>query len=574
MRLRSEKWFEVGTEPTAQHRAALRAMGHLPDAYAGKPIIGIANSWNDLNNCNLPHKHLVEAVKRGVIAAGGFPFEFHTISTAADFMMPSDLLYRNLMAMDVEEMIRAYPVDGVVLLCECDKTCPAQLMAVASANIPSLQLAAGHRSSGWFNGKRITYATDWWQLWDNFQAGKLTDAQWDYIEQNISCSLGGCAVMGTATTMKSISEILGMMLPGTSAIPATHAARTAAAEATGRRIVEMVQEDLRPSHLMTDAAFGNAIMLLGAMGGSTNALIHLTAIAGRLGIPLTLDTFADYLNRVPLLVDLQPSGQANMDDFHHAGGVGAVIYELLPLLNGRCLTATGQSINEVYSQAQTKAPGIIGSLEHPVAQGPTLTILKGNLAPDGAVIKTSACSPELTRHRGQAVVFRDYSDMLARIDQEGVVPNEDAVLVLQNSGPVGVPGMPEWGSLPIPRHLLEKGIRDMVRISDARMSGTGFGTVVLHVAPESAIGGPLALVEDGDEIELDLSHNILTLCVSEEELSRRRAQWRPSASAHHRGYPRLFIDHVLQAPEGCDFDFLRSPTDSLAPFIEPMVGKS
>ncbi len=574
MKLRSQKWFEPGTEPTAQHRAALAAMGFAPAAFEGKPIIGIANSWNDLNNCNLPHKHLVESVKRGVILAGGFPFEFHSISTAADFMMPSDLLYRNLMAMDVEEMIRAYPVDGVVLLCECDKTCPAQLMAAASADIPALQLAAGHRASGWFRGQQITYATDWWRLWDDFQAGRLTADEWAHVEQHISCSLGGCAVMGTATTMKSLSEVLGMMLPGTAAIPATHAARVGAAEATGRRIVEMVREDLRPSKLMTESAFDNAMTLLAAMGGSTNAVIHLTAIAGRLGIRLSLDAFAASFNATPLIVDLQPSGRANMDAFYQAGGVGSVIYELLPILHGSALTATGRPLGDVYKDAAPVDAKIIRPLTAPLDDGPSLTMLRGNLAPDGAIIKGSACSPGLKSHCGKAVVFHDYADLLARIDAPGVVPDETCVLVLQNSGPVGAPGMPEWGSLPIPKRLLKNGVRDMVRVSDARMSGTGFGTVVLHVAPESAVGGPLAHVQDGDLIALDMAHGTLTLKVSELELERRRKSWHAPPSIHTRGFPRLYRDHVLQAHEGCDFDFLRPETGARAPFIEPVVGKS
>ncbi len=574
MKLRSAPWFEPGTEPTAQHRSALRAMGHLPDAYQGKPIIGIANSWNDLNNCNLPHKQLVDAVKRGIIAAGGFPFEFHSISTAADFMMPSDLLYRNLMAMDVEEMIRAYPVDGVVLLCECDKTCPAQLMAAASADIPALQLAAGHRASGWFRGRQITYATDWWHLWDEFQAGQLTADEWDSVEQNISCSLGGCAVMGTATTMKSLSEMLGMMLPGTSALPATSAARVAAAEATGRRIVAMVREELRPSRLLTEEAFDNAMMLLAAMAGSTNAVLHLTAIAGRRGIRLSLERFSSHFRAVPLLVNLQPSGVANMDDFYRAGGVGAVIHELLPLLNRTCLTATGNTIEEVYGSTRSEDNSVIGTLENPIGSAPTLTVLWGNLAPDGALIKGSAGSPHLQVHTGKAVVFRDYMDLMSRINTPGLVQSESDVLVLQNSGPVGVPGMAEWGALPLPQEMLKKGVRDMVRISDARMSGTGFGTVILHVAPEAAVGGPLGLVQDGDEIALDVPRGMLNLQVPEAELESRRQRWERPPSIHQRGYPRLYQDHVLQAPEGCDFDFLRPPTGQVAPFIEPLVGKS
>ena len=573
MKLRSAEWFEGPRSTTFQHRMSMAAVGRDYGEYAGRPIIGIANSWNDFNNCNLPHKHLVEAVKRGVLAAGGYPMEFHTITTASDFVKPSDLLYRNLMAMDVEEMLRSHPIDGVVLLAECDKTTPAQLMGAASVDLPAIQLAAGHRASGCFRGRRVTYATDYWHYLDEYEAGRLTDAEWQELEGGMSCSGGGCAVMGTASTMKSISEALGMMLPGTSDIPATHARRVAAAEATGRRIVAMVAEDIRPSRVLTEAAFRNAIRTLAALGGSTNALLHITAIAGRLGIFLRLEDFEQAWAGVPLLADLQPSGQGNMDDFFAAGGLAALMQELMPGLEGDALTVTGRAIQENYRDARKVPDSVIRSLEDPAAAGPALRILRGNLAPDGALVKQSACSPELLHHRGRAVVFRDYAHMLARIDREDLAVTADSVLVMQNCGPVGVPGMPEWGSIPIPPKLLRQGVRDMVRISDGRMSGTGYGTVVLHVAPESAVGGPLALVRDGDEIVLDVPAGRIELLVGDDELARRRLAFTPPPSEHVRGYIRLFADHVLQAPDGCDLDFLRPKTRNDARFVPPLVGR-
>lgn len=574
MELRSSRWFKPRTEASAQHRAAMHALGYRPEDYADKPVIAIFNSWNDLNSCNLPHKYLTEAVKRGVVAAGGFPVEFHSISTAADFMMPSDLIYRNLMSIDVEETIRAYPIDGAVLLCECDKTCPAQLMAVASADIPALQLAAGHRMSGWFNGQRITYATDWWRLWDQYQGGQLTQGEWDQVEASISCSLGGCAVMGTASTMKLLSEVLGMMLPGTSSIPASDSRRVAAAEATGRRIVEMVREGLTPSRLMTPDAFDNAIRVLAAVGGSTNAIIHLTAIAGRLGIRLTMNTFQKHFRSTPLIVNIQPSGEANMDDFYHAGGVGAIIHALLPILNDECLTAVGKTLGMVYGSVKSTNNQVIASLDAPISSRPALTVLRGNLAADGAIIKSSACSPHLMKHRGRAVVFDNYADMVERIDLPGVVQDEGDVLILRNSGPVGAPGMPEWGALPIPQSLLKRGVIDMVRVSDARMSGTAFGTIVLHVVPEAAVGGLLAYVKSGDVVSLDIEQGSISLEVSEEVIAQRKRMWRNEIPHYDRGYLRLYQRHVMQATEGCDFDFLSLPPGQHPTLAEPIIGKS
>lgn len=576
MKLRSSEWFENdNAELTFQHRSAMRAMGHNPDTFVGKPIIGIFNAWNDLNSCNYPHKELVEYVKRGVLLAGGYPIEMHTISTPADFMKPSDLLYRNLLSMDIEESIRSQPIDGVVLLCECDKTVPAQLMGAASCDLPTLQLAAGHRSSGSFRGKTVNYGTDLWKYSDDYKAGLLSDEEWKELEGVISCSLGGCPVMGSASTMKSLSEMLGMMLPGSSSIPATHSQRKISAEATGTRIVEMVKENLKPSRLMTEEAFHNAIKLLAAIGGSTNAAIHLTAIAGRLGIRISIDSYAKLTENIPLIVNLQPSGTHSMDDFFKAGGLSRVIRQLLPLLDLDCLSSTGETIECVYGREMHEHEGaaeVIATLDAPFKTNSGLAILKGNLAPQGAVIKKSAVSPHLFTHRGQAVVFENYPDMLERIDSDDLQVEESNILVLKHCGPVAM-GMPEWGSIPIPAKLLKQGVRDMVRISDGRMSGTSYGAVILHVAPESAVGGPLAIVRDGDWIELDIQAATICLVLDNEEIAARMAVWHPPKPQHKRGYPRLFSDHTLQAPEGCDLDILRPDCKEAVAFVPPIVGR-
>jgi len=572
MRLRSEQWFQHDNAETRfQHLSAMRACGHDPESFAGKPIIGIFNSWNDLNSCNAPHRELVEYVKRGVLMAGGYPVEMHTISTPADFMKPSDLPYRNLMSMDVEETVRSLPIDGVVLLCECDKTTPAQLMAAASCDLPALQLAAGHRASGFFRGKKVNYGTDLWKYFEDYQAGLLSREDMDELEACISCTKGGCPVMGTASTMKSMSEMLGMMLPGTSSIPATHATRQLAAERTGRRIVGMVREQLTPSVLMTEAAFRNAIKLLAAIGGSTNAALHLTAIAGRLGIAIPLEWYEEYSRDIPLLVNMQPSGSGSMDDFYEAGGLAAVIHQLLPKLDGSCLTALGTTLGEAY-RTGTLNPQIISDLSHPFKERSGLVVLKGNLSPNGAVLKRSASSLGLSRHRGRAVVFDDYEEMLKQLESEDLPVDEQSVLVLRNYGPVGM-GMPEWGSIPIPRKLLRQGVRDMVRISDARMSGTSYGTVILHVSPEAQAGGLLAVVENGDWIEVDVDNGTLHLDVPDETIAARFKVWTPSPRRNVRGYLRMFADHVLQPHEGCDLDFLRPRSKEEAAFVPPVVGR-
>jgi len=572
--LRSARWFAGGNDLAFQHRAALRSMGIDPDAYAGRPVIGIANSWSELNNCNTNLRELADAVKRGVLAAGGLPLEFPSISLGEEFMKPSAMLYRNLMSMDVEETLRSNPIDGVVLLCNCDKTTPAQLMAAASADLPAIQLNGGPRAVGHWRGQAVGSGTDLWRYWDEVRAGRITRDDFNELEACIACSAGACNTMGTASTMTALSEALGMMLPGVSSIPASDSRRIAAAEATGRRIVELVAENLRPSQILTAQAFDNAVRTLLALGGSTNAVIHLIAIAGRRNIALTLERFDELARQTPFLVNLSPSGKYHMDAFHAAGGVPAVLHELRDLLHLDCRTVSGFSLGETISRAKSRDRDVILPREAPLSPEGSLAVLRGNLAPAGAVIKTSAASPALFRHRGGAIVFEDYDDMLARVNDPALPVDAASVLVLKNAGPKGVPGFPEWGMIPVPTKLLEQGVTDVVRISDSRMSGTSFGTVVLHVSPESAAGGTLALVENGDWIALDVDARSLTLEVDPAELERRRARWKPAGSPHRRGYPRLYIDHVLQAHEGADFDFLRPRGPDDLDFIEPVVGRS
>lgn len=574
MPLRSREWFAGREELAFQHRSALRSMGLDPDFYDNKPVIGIANSWSDLNNCNHNLRQLAESVKRGVLAAGGLPLEFPTISLGEEFMKPSAMLYRNLMAMDVEETLRSNPVDGVVLLCNCDKTTPAQLMGAASANLPTIQLNGGARSVGNWRGQPVGSGTDIWRYWDQVRAGQITRQDWSDLEASISCSAGACNTMGTASTMTSLSEALGMMLPGISSLPATDARRLTAAEATGRRIVELVHEDLRPTDILTPQAFDNAIRLLMALGGSTNAVVHLIAIAGRLNITLPLSRFDELSRTTPWLVNLSPSGKFLMDEFHGAGGVPAVMSEIKQLLHLDCKTVTGQPLEASIARARSFNKEVIRPAATPLSPQGAIATLSGTLAPQGAVIKASAASPALMVHRGPAFVFHNYEDMLQRINDPDLPVDGNSVLVLQNAGPKGVPGFPEWGMIPVPQKLLEQGITDLVRISDSRMSGTSFGTVVLHVAPEAAAGGPLALVQNGDLIELNVPERRVDLLVDAAELERRRQAWRPPVSAHLRGYPRLYIDHVLQADEGCDFDFLRPRSALEQQFVPPLVGRS
>jgi dihydroxy-acid dehydratase len=539
-------------------RAWFKASG-FDDIDLTRPVIGIAQTWSELNHCHLHFRELAEAVKRGVWQAGGWPLEFPTISLGEFHISPTTMLYRNLLAMDTEEMIRAQPLDGVVLLSSCDKNIPAQLMGALSADKPAILLTGGPMLTSKWNGQTLGACTDCRRLTEDLRAGRITPEQYREIEDALARSTGHCMVMGTASTMAALGEALGLSLPGTAAIPAPDSRRLRLCERVGRQIVESTRQNLTPSRLLTPSSFENALRLLMALGGSTNAVIHLIAIAGRLGIPLPLTLFDAISRTTPLLVNLRPSGQYHMEDLFDAGGVPAVLNELAPLLHLDSLTVTGQTLGAAIREQRSAFPqqDVIRPLSNPLAPEGGLAILFGNLCPGGAVLKQSAASPQLLRHGGRAVVFTSQEDLERRIDAPDLDVRPDDVLVLQNIGPQGAPGMPEWGSIAMPKKLLDQGVRDMVRLSDARMSGTAAGTVVLHITPEAAVGGPLALVRDGDRIELDVPARRLSLLVDDAELARRRAAWVPPPPAYRRGYGKLFLDHVLQADAGCDFDFLR-----------------
>ena len=560
---RSTAWFQGDQYEHLSRRAWLRSEGFSDAAFDGRPVIGICNSWSELTNCNAHLRQVAEAVKRGVWAAGGVPLEFPTISLGEMFMKPTTMLFRNLMSMDVEESIRANPIDGVVLLCGCDKTTPAQLMGAASADIPAIMVTGGPMLSGRWNGEPIGSGTDGRKLFEAFRAGRIGEEQWAEVEGCISRSAGHCTVMGTASTMASMAESLGMMLSGGAAIPAVDARRYQLAEASGRRAVEMVFEDLRPSRILTRDAFENAIRTDMAIGGSTNAVVHLLAIAGRAGVELSLDDFDRISRETPYIANVKPSGQFLMEDFYYAGGLPCVIKELLPLLHGDALTVSGRTMAHEVRDVEIRNRELIRTLAQPLNPEGGTAILYGNLAPNGAVIKQTAASAHLLRHRGKALVFDRYETLRAQIDDDLDV-DENTVMVLQNAGPQGGPGFPEWGHLPIPTKLLKAGVNDIVRVSDARMSGTSFGTDVLHVSPEAAVGGPLAAVRTGDEIELDVPGRRIDLRVDEREIERRLAARKPQAPHYRRGYGRLFLDQVTQAHLGCDFRFLGRDADTSA----------
>jgi L-arabonate dehydrase len=561
-KLRSHDWFRDPEYYGFARRAYLRSEGFNADVFDDKPIIGICNSWSELNHCNVHLRQVAEAVKRGVWKAGGVPLEFPTISLGEVFMRPTTMLFRNLMAMDVEESIRANPLDGVVLLCGCDKTTPAQLMGAASADVPAIMVPGGPMLSGDWRNRKLGSGTDGRKLFDLYRTNQLGEEELCELEGCIARSAGHCMVMGTASTMTSLAEAIGMTLPGCANIPAPDSRRLAIAELSGRRIVEMVSEDLRPSRIMTRAAFENAITVDMALGGSTNAVVHLIAIAGRLGIELKLDDFDCISRKTPYITNVKPSGEYLMEEFFHAGGVRAVMREVLPLLHGGCITVAGKTIAENVAGAQCWNRAVIQPLDQPLHREGGTVVLYGNLCPDGAVIKQTAASPHLLQHRGKAYVFENHEQMVAQIDSDDLPVDANSILVMKNGGPKGGPGFPEWGHIPMPRVLLKQNIQDVVRISDARMSGTSFGTVVLHVAPESAVGGPLAIVQTGDEIALDVAARRLDINLAPEEISLRLAVFTPSPPRYERGYGKLFLDHVTQANLGCDFDFLLPPTSA------------
>lgn len=563
-RLRSQSWFDSLEYYSFARRAYLRSEGLTREAFHGKPVIGICNSWSELNHCNIHLRTVAEAVKRGVWQAGGVPLEFPTISLGEVFMKPTTMLFRNLMAMDVEESVRANPLDGVVLLCGCDKTTPAQLMGAASADIPAIFVTGGPMLSGHWRGQDIGSGTDMRKVFDLYRAGQIGEEDLCEFEGCAARSHGHCMVMGTASTMTSIAEALGMTLPGCASIPAPDSRRLAIAEQSGKRAVEMALEGLRPSAIMTREAIHNALTVCMALGGSTNAVVHMIAIAGRLGFKLTLDDIEQISERTPFLANIRPSGQYLMEDFFYAGGLPVVMRELLPLLNGGCLTVNGRTLADNVRTADCLNRDVIRTAAEPLNTEGGTWVLYGNLAPRGAVIKHTAASGHLLEHRGPAYVFEDHEQMLAELLRDDLPVTEKTVLVLRNGGPLGGPGFPEWGHIPMPTALLKKGVKDMVRISDARMSGTSFGTVVLHIAPESAAGGPLAIVETGDEIVLDARNRRIDVNLPQEEIDRRLAEYRAPKPHYERGYGKLFLDHVTQADEGCDFDFLQP--GELVPF--------
>lgn len=555
-KFRSADWFGKLDKSGFIHRSWMKNQGHPDHVFDGRPVIGICNTWSELTPCNGHFRELAEHVKRGVYEAGGFPVEFPVMSLGEPLLRPTAMLFRNLASMDVEESIRGNPMDGVILLAGCDKTTPALLMGAASCDLPSLMISGGPMLNGKYRGAEIGSGTQVWQFSEMVRSGEMSLCDFQQAEGCMSRSTGHCMTMGTASTMASLVEALGIGLPTNAAIPAVDSRRYALAHLAGRRIVEMVHEDLKMSKILTRQAFENAVRVLAAIGGSTNAVVHLLAIAGRLGLDFTLDDIDQLGRGVPCLVNLAPSGKYLMEDFYYAGGLPVVIRELGELIHGDALTVNGRTIGENNVEAECFNREVIHTVESPFKPDGGIAILRGNLAPNGAVLKPSAATPELMQHRGRAVVFENIEDLHARIDDENLDIDETCVMVMKNCGPKGYPGMAEVGNMPLPPKLLRRGITDMVRISDARMSGTAYGTVVLHVAPEAAAGGTLALVQNGDFIELDVAARKLHLDVGDEELARRRALWTPPPAHSNRGYTRLYVDHVLQADQGADMDFL------------------
>ena len=565
--LRSQRWYNAPAMRTFNHRSRTFQIGYSKSDFENKPVIAIVNTWSDFNQCHSHFKQRVEEVKRGVWQAGGFPIEVPAISLSEPMMKPTTMLYRNLLAIETEEVLRAHPVDGAVLMGGCDKTTPALLMGAFSMNLPCIFVPAGPMLNAHWRGQILGSGSDNWKYWDEKRAGRITDRQWQDMEESIARSPGHCMTMGTASTMTSAAEALGMTLPGAASIPAPDSNHSRMASDSGRRIVEMVWEDMRPGGFIDMRSFENAVSVVMALGGSTNAVIHLIAMARRLSVPLDLEVFDRISRRTPVLANLRPSGKFLMEDFYYAGGLRALVRNMLSLLHADSLTANGRSLGDNVADADVFEPDIIRTLDNPILAEGGLVVVKGTLAPQGAVIKPSAATPALMKHRGRAVTFADRDDLARRIDDPDLDITESDVIVLKGAGPVGAPGMPEWGALPIPKKLLKQGVRDMLRISDARMSGTSFGACVLHVSPEAARGGPLALVEDGDMIELDVAARRLDLLVPEAELARRRAEWHEPPPYYSRGYGAMFAKHVLSADQGCDFDFLTPAGETPEPKI-------
>ncbi len=566
-RLRSYRWFGPDDVRSFGHRSRLKGMGLSDADYRDKPVIGILNTWSDLNTCHSHLRQRAEEVKRGVWQAGGFPVEVPVMSLGEMLMKPTTMLYRNLLAMETEEVLRCHPLDGVVLMGGCDKTTPALLMGAITANLPAIYLPAGPMLNAKWRDQTLGSGSDTWKFWAERCAGNLCDDAWCEIEDRIARSPGHCMTMGTASTMTAIAETLGMILPGGSSIPAVVSEHARLATATGRRIVDMVWEELTPKRILSPGSFANAIVADMALSGSTNAIVHLIALSRRAGMPVTLEDFDRLSRTTPIVANLRPAGEFLMEDFYNAGGLRALLTRIADLLDLNCRTVSGATLGDDIRDAEVFDERVILPRDRPLGSSGGTFTLYGNLAPNGCVIKPAAADPRLLEHRGPAVVFEDYNDLQKRIHCDSLNVTPDSVLVLKSAGPLGAPGFPEWGMLPIPNKLLRQGIRDMVRVSDARMSGTSYGTCVLHVSPESHVGGPLALVRDGDVIELDVPQRKIWLHVSDEQLAQRQAKWQPPRRKYERGYGALFAEHVTQAHEGCDFDFLERSGETPEPEI-------
>ncbi|WP_018700722.1 L-arabinonate dehydratase [Amorphus coralli] len=554
--LRSHRWFGADDLRSFGHRSRMLQMGYRHEEFVGKPIVGIVSTWSGMNSCHAHFPERVEDVKRGVIAAGGFPVVLPAMSLGEPFVKPTTMLYRNFLAMETEELLRSHPIDGAVLMGGCDKTTPGLLMGAISMGLPAIFVPAGPMLRGNWRGKTLGSGSDVWKYWAEKGAGTITEETWQEMEAGIARSHGHCMTMGTASTLTGIAEALGFTLPGASSIPAPDAAHPRMASASGRTIVDMIWADWTPSRILSEGSVRNALVAHMAMGGSTNATIHLIAMAGRAGIPLTLADIDRVAREVPVTANIQPSGAHLMEDFYYAGGLRALLAELRPLLDLEAQTVAGTTLGAALEGAEVYDEDVIRPLDRPVSASGGTAVLYGNLAPDGCVMKPSAADRRLLKHSGPALVFRDYNEMAAEIDREDLDVTADTVLILQNSGPVGGPGMPEWGMLPIPKKLLRQGVRDMLRISDARMSGTSYGACVLHVSPESHIGGPLAAVRTGDIVEVDVEARRIDVRLTDAEITARLAEWSPPDRDYPRGYNALFSRHIGQAHEGCDFDFL------------------
>ncbi|GAB4353524.1 MAG: L-arabinonate dehydratase [Kiloniellaceae bacterium] len=568
--LRSARWMAPDDLRSFGHRSRTMQMGYAPEDWEGKPIIAIVNTWSDVQPCHLHFKHRVEDIKRGVFQAGGFPLEFPALSLSENFVKPTTMLYRNMLAMETEELLRSHPVDGAVLMGGCDKTTPGLVMGALSMGIPFIYVTAGPMLRGNYKGQVLGSGTDGFKFWDERRAGTMTKEDWIGVEGGIARSYGHCMTMGTASTMTAIAEALGLTLPGASSIPAADANHQRMCAATGRRIVEMVWDDLTPERIVTAAAVTNAVTVAMAMGCSTNAIIHLIAMARRAGVPLDLDDLDRIGHATPVIANVRPSGkQYLMEDFYYAGGLRALMKNLGDKLDLSVLTVSGETLGQALEGAEVYNSDVIRPLNNPVYHEGSLAVLRGNLAPDGAVIKPAACDPKFHSHSGPALVADSYAELKTIIDDENLEMSPDTVLVLRNAGPQGGPGMPEWGMIPMPKALLKHGHRDMVRLSDARMSGTSFGACILHVAPEAYVGGPLALLRTGDIVDVDIPGRSLNMRVSDEELARRRTAWTPPPPRYGRGYGWMFSKHIEQADKGCDFDFLK--TEFGPPVGEPEI---